>query len=395
MERRKFNLKKKKYIIAIISLVFITFFSQKNYAKYIMGDKLEMNVYIDKTPPIIEVVTNGEKESFPTSNLENVIKRTSDVIISTTDNIAIKENEYYYNPSNKDFNGISSNKFENNKQLIDDGYYKIIATDTSGNKTEIVILLDKSAPEVYVQYFKKGDARSVLRNATPEKQVAAIRKNLNLQEVVNTDNTVENSIIENSVSENITNENVLNEEIIENRISDETENIEEITQSIEEIIDENTKEITNQVETIKDEIISNEPITEDVKPMLQSESDIMVMSARSGEIFVGNEAEFRNGLAMQASVIRIRDSINFSSPIVVNYPLTIVREGESNSIRYGNGGSFITVQAGGSLVLDGVVVDTNSSGNGGMVAINIENGGNVTFVNSSIVDRTDWVILES
>ena len=176
MERRKFNLKKKKYIIAIISLVFIAFFSEKNYAKYIMGDKLEMNVYIDKTPPIIELVTNGEKETFPTSDLENVIKRKDDVIINTTDNIAIKENEYYYNPSNKDFSGVSSNKFENNKQLVDEGYYKLVATDTSGNKTEIVILLDKSAPEVRVQYFKKGEARSVLRNPTPEKKIVANKK---------------------------------------------------------------------------------------------------------------------------------------------------------------------------------------------------------------------------
>lgn len=387
-------MKKKKYIIAIISLVFIAFFSQRNYAKYIMGDKLEMGVYIDKTPPIIEVITNGEKETFPTSNLENVIKRTSDVIINTTDNIAIKENEYYYNPSNKDFNGVSSNKFENNKQLIDEGYYKIVATDTSGNRTEIVILLDKSAPEIHVQYFKKGEARSMLRNTTPEKQVAAIRRNLNSQEVVNTDDNVENSIVANSISENVTNENVENEEVIENVTSDDNEIIEEINQTTEEIIDENVKENTNQTGTIKDEIVNNEPIDEDVKPMLQSESDIMVMSARAGEIFVGNEAEFRNGLAMQASVIHIRDSINFNSPIVVNYPLTVVREGESNSLRYGNGGSFIIVQVGGSLVLDGVVVDTNSSGNGGMIAINIENGGNVTFVNSSIVDRTDWETLE-
>lgn len=378
---------KKRYIIAIFCLIFAMIFSQKAYAKYIMSDNLEMRVYIDKTPPIINVITNLEKESFPTTDLENIIKRTTDVIVNTTDNIAIKENEYYYNPSNKDFDGISSNKFDNDKQLDKEGYYKIVATDTSGNKTEIIILLDKSAPEVRVQYFKKGEAQSVLQNSTREKQVAAIRKYLSSQEVVNTDNTVENSIIENSIGEN-----VVNEEIKENIISDDTENTEEIKETTKEII-ENTEEITEQNETIEDTNISNEPI-EEFKPMLQSESDIMVMSARAGDIYVGNETDFRNALNMQASTIHIGTSIDFSAPITINYPVTIVRESDSNAIRYGNGGSFITVQAGGSLILDGVVVDTNSSGNGGMIAINIQAGGAVTFVNSSIVDRTDWEIQE-
>ncbi len=106
--------------------------------------------------------------------------------------------------------------------------------------------------------------------------------------------------------------------------------------------------------------------------MAQSESDIMIMSARAGEIFVGNETEFRNGLAMQASTIRIRDSINFTSPIIIDYPTTIVREGQENSLRYYGSGNFIVVRNTGSLVLDGVVVDTNSSGNVGITAVNIE-----------------------
>ena len=140
----------------------------------------------------------------------------------------------------------------------------------------------------------------------------------------------------------------------------------------EEIIEENTKEIADQSETIENDIVSNEPIAGDVKPMAQSESDIMIMSARAGEIFVGNETESRNGLAMQASTIRIRDSINFTSPIIIDYPTTIVREGQENSLRYYGSGNFIVVRNTGSLVLDGVVVDTNSSGNVGITAVNIE-----------------------
>lgn len=398
---------KKKYIIAIFGLIFLMIFSQRNYAKYIMSDNLEMSVYIDKTPPIIDIITNGEKETFPTTDLDNSIKRTTDIIVNTSDNKAIKENEYYYNPSDKNFDGLDSNKFENGKQLIDEGYYKIVAIDTSGNKTEIIVLLDKSAPVVYVQYFKKGEVSTVLQESTPTKQVAAIRKYLKSQEVINTDNMVDNNIIENSVCENITGENVVNEEIAETTTRENTvkitetieettnentvESIEEITETTEEIINEDTEEnieeMIEQSETVKYEMTNSETL-EEFKPMLQSESDVMVMSA--GDVYVGNETEFRNALATQASVIHIRDSINFSSPIVVDYPLTIVREGEQNSLRYFGSGDFIIVPNTGSLVLDGVVVDTNSSGNSGVTAINIQSGGSVTFINSSIVDRRDF-----
>lgn len=379
---------KKIYIIAIFYLIVGMILVQETYAKYIMHGNLEMNVYIDKTPPIINVTTNGETDTFEKTQTD-IVKRTEDVTIDTSDNIQIKNNEYYYNPSDSNFDNLNNNKFENGEKLTEEGFYKIKAEDTSGNITEIIILLDKSAPDIKVQYFKKGEERSMLQNSNLMRQVSAIRKSLASEEIIDTNNVIDNDIVE----------NVIHDEISENTIKDSMENTEEIIEKTEKDSEgnakDNTEEIMEQTENTTIETINDE-IAKDLEPTIQTQSNIdtMVMSARAGEIFVGNEAEFRNGLAMQASVIRIRDSIDFGSPVVVNYPLTIVRESDSNALRYGNGGNFIIVQAGGSLTLDGVVVDTNSSGNGGMTAINIENGGAVTFVNSSIVDRTDWEILE-
>lgn len=317
-------MKKKIYIAMIFFVVlFSAFLTQKSFAKYTMSGMLQMKVYIDKTPPVIDITSNGSKESFPTS-ISEVVKRTDEVTINTSDNIKIQYNEYYYNASNNNFDEVSGTRFDNGKTLTEEGYYKVVSVDTSGNKTEIIILLDKSAPDVMVRYFKKGEETAQL-NSSRFRQVAGIQKNMT-------------------------------------------------TRNITDTRKEKTKEVKQDTEKQKDFEIN-----------MMSE-DIMLLS---GDWYVGNESEFRNALANYADVIHVRQSIDFGSPIVVNYPLTIVRESDSNSLRYGNGGSFIIVQAGGMLILDGMVVDTNSSGNGGMTAINIENGGAVTFVNSSIVDRTD------
>lgn len=184
----------------------------------------------------------------------------------------------------------------------------------------------------------------------------------------------------------------INEEVIqaeetteEDEIIEEVEIKEDETIIEEEIIENNT---TEQIEEETEQNIDTETaITEEISEqsiMPIAENEIMLMSA--GGIYVGNEAEFRNALALQADVIYVRQSIDFTSPIYINYNVRIQAESDSNALRYGNGGSFIVVQNGGSLVIDSMVIDTNSSGNGGMVAINIENGGYVTFVNGSIID---------
>lgn len=128
---------------------------QNCFAKYVMNAQREISVYIDKTPPIINVTSNNDKESFPTSTTD-IIKKVNDVIIDTSDNVKIDHNEIYYNPTENNFENNIQTNFDNEKKLTDEGYYKIIAVDTTGNKTEIIILIDKSAPNVKVQFFKKG-----------------------------------------------------------------------------------------------------------------------------------------------------------------------------------------------------------------------------------------------
>lgn len=314
-------MKKKIYIAMIFFVVlFSAFLTQKSFAKYTMSGMLQMKVYIDKTPPVIDITSNGSKESFPTSKSE-VVKRTDDITINTSDNIKIQYNEYYYNASNNNFDGVSGTRFDDGKKITEEGYYKVVSVDTSGNKTEIIILLDKSAPDVIVRYFKKGEETAQLKSNS-FRQVAGIQKNMTARNIIDTRKG-------------------------------------------------KNKEVKQDTEK-----------QEDFEKNMMSE-DIMLLS---GDWYVGNESEFRNALANYADVIHVRKSIDFTAPLYINYSVTIMDESDDNALRYGNGGNFITVQNGGSLVISGMVVDTNSSGNGGMTAINIENGGTVTFINSSIVD---------
>lgn len=174
-------------------------------------------------------------------------------------------------------------------------------------------------------------------------------------------------------SEDIKNE----EETVDKEIIESEFDKEKIS---EEIVEEYETE-----ETIIEEDLDNEEENEELEVMsLNEDYGIMLMGA--GDIYVGNEAEFRNALALGADVIHVRQSIDFGSTVYINYPVKIVEESNDNALRYGNGGNFIVVQNGGSLTISGMVIDTNSSGNSGMTAINIQSGGMVTFVNSSIVD---------
>lgn len=395
-------MRKRKYIIIALFLFASFAITQKAFAKYVMQDTLAIGIYLDKTPPIIDVMSDGMTESF--QNFANdIVKKKQDVIIHTSDNVQIKQNLYQYHPSKPNFDGVERQEFENGKVFSEEGYYKIVAVDTSGNQTEIVILLDKSAPEILVQYFKKGQA-------SLQKRTAGVQKNFSMENILNSTEGNNGEIQENSneIAEEIkqSEENkkeVTEVEVIEENIQEteeeetiredaeetievdvietiqETEVSEKIVEDTEEIMENNDMiEVTQMIETESEEEIQV------LKELEKTDDEIMLMAA--GDMYVGNEAEFRNALAMQASVIRVRQSIDFSAPVYINYAVTIVNEGITNSLRYGNGGSFIVVQNGGSLVLSGIIVDTNSSGAGGMIGINIQQGGYVTFINSSIVD---------
>ena len=187
----------KKIIISLIaSLAILLGFVQYNsYAKYILSDAIGMSVYIDKTAPIIQIESNHNNGSYDKTNINDIIKNNCEITVKTTDNIKIKENKYIYNPKSKDFNNIPAQKFETGKKFTDDGYYKISAIDTSGNTTEIVVLIDKTAPTVNVQYFKKGEEKKSASN-TKVMQIAAVKKNLLSEEVIETkENVVEQSMV--------------------------------------------------------------------------------------------------------------------------------------------------------------------------------------------------------
>lgn len=150
---------KKIYLIIIIFLSLGILLSQKSYAKYVLGGNLRLNVYIDKTPPVINL-TNNSTETFSKTQTA-IIKRTSDTKIDTTDNVKIDHNEIRYNPTENNFTDKTATNFENGKVIKDEGFYEITAIDTSGNKTKIIVLIDKSAPEVTVKYYKKSQISNV------------------------------------------------------------------------------------------------------------------------------------------------------------------------------------------------------------------------------------------
>lgn len=196
----------------------------------------------------------------------------------------------------------------------------------------------------------------------------------------------ENMVNDEQILENIEFEEeivIIDNDKLESKIEDKEENQEEI---IEECEEETTKECEDKITEKYEEEITEEFEEEIIEENKEEMENCGIMLLSAGDVFVGNETEFRNALAIGADVIHVRQSINFNSPIYINYPVKVIDESDDNALRYGNGGSFITVQNGGALTLDGMVVDLNSSGNSGMVAINIESGGTVTFINSSIVD---------
>lgn len=156
-------IKKKFYLVVFLFFMFLLMITQKSYAKYVLDGSLQMSVYIDKTPPVIDLTNNGVKETYAqTSN--DLIKKSGDVVIDTSDNIKIDYNEFYYNPTTNDFEGKTPTRFESGRTFTEDGFYKIVAVDSSGNKTEIVFLIDKTPPDITYRFFKKGQTPTAKLN---------------------------------------------------------------------------------------------------------------------------------------------------------------------------------------------------------------------------------------
>lgn len=342
---------KKITILSLVLIAFLLLFSQTTYAKYSMNSDIGLQVYIDKTPPTINIKSDTMDENYSKSDLENIIKENKQIIITTSDNIKIDYNEYYYNATNKDFTNIQAKRFESGTSFSDDGYYKFVAVDTSGNKTEIVVLIDKTPPDVEVKFYKKGEVAQA--SITETISVAAVKRNYLSENVIE---VPENTVVENTIQEE--NQNTIKEDIVN--------------------------------ETPKETIVENTETEVEIKEIEQTEiveqPKMALMAARSSAT-VYNETDFRNAINNKISNIVIGTSINFGSSLYINYAVTISPASNENAIRYNGYGSFIYVQNGGSLNLDSIVVDTRGMSNGrGINSINVQSGGTVIFNQNSIVD---------
>lgn len=371
-------MKNKIHKLVMFYLFFMVVFVTKSFGKYSIQEALSISIEIDKTLPTIDITCNGNKESFTNSQIDESIKKSNDIIIETRDNTKVASNEFYFNPSEPKFEGSNSTDFESGDVFTEEGYYKIVVTDTSRNKIEIVVLLDKTAPDVWVEYFKIEKNLSLSAHKRL-RQTAGIEVHKTAENFIET-NTEE---IENSV-QNVEQEgNEIGEEnqnnTIENTRTNEIDT--EIVEDEQNIVSEE-----KQQEAEEESIESAEDNNEQEKNKVEIVEESQIMTIAASDMYVGNESEFRNALANQASVIHIRQSIDFISPVYINYAVEIVGDGTSNSLRYGKAGNFIVIQQNGALVVNRMVIDTNSSGVSGITAINMQSGGSATFINSSIVD---------
>lgn len=178
---------KKLLTISFILIIFSIMFSQMSYAKYSLNNELGLQVYIDKTPPTINVKSQTRDEIYSKTDLDNIVKENSEVTITTDDNVQIDYNEYYYNSTNNDFSDIEGQKFDSGTKFSEDGYYKFLAVDTSGNQTEIVVLIDKTPPETEVKFYKKGEVAQASNSKIIS--VAATEKLLLAENIVDIEET--------------------------------------------------------------------------------------------------------------------------------------------------------------------------------------------------------------
>lgn len=299
-------------VIGVFIILFLLIFSQYCFAKYVIVENKKLDVYIDKTPPVINLKAENRDENYSKTDLDKVINESKQITISTSDNIKIAYNEYVYNPNAKDFNNLENVKFDSGTVFENDGYYKVSAVDTSGNKTEIIFMIDKTSPDVQVKYFKKGEVKTT--GKTEVIKVAGIK--------------------EYKASENVIN-------LEENNLQTET---------------------------------------------VEQQSGVALMSARSTS-YVYNETDFRNALSARVGTIITYGSINFYSPIYINYEVTVTCATNENALRYGGTGSFIVIQNGGTLNLEAMVVDGRGmAGSNGIYCINVQSGGKLRMKSSSIID---------
>lgn len=185
--------------IFLIGFLFLIIFTQVAFAKYTLSESSSLEVYIDKTPPVINLIGKDKNETYKESNLTDVVLNNSEVTINTSDNIKVEKNEYCYNPTENNFDNKESSPFDTGKEFTEDGFYKITTIDTSGNKTEIIFLIDKTPPDVTVEFYKKGEEPKL--SSSKQVLTAGTTRHLLTENVLETAENEKEEIIQESVKE--------------------------------------------------------------------------------------------------------------------------------------------------------------------------------------------------
>jgi len=143
----------KKYIITLIILLsFVFLFVDEALGKYSISDT--------KTAFNIKKLMNDDIKPTININSVNIVDDKyftfENVKIDYFDNIKVKDAKYWYNEKNENFMGSGEN-FESGEYFINEGYYKIVVTDLFGNINTSIVILDKTPPNVTVNFYKKGE----------------------------------------------------------------------------------------------------------------------------------------------------------------------------------------------------------------------------------------------
>lgn len=104
------------------------------------------------------------------------------------------------------------------------------------------------------------------------------------------------------------------------------------------------------------------------------------------EAIVNNADELQAAIDRRESVIHLNNSFSTNRTYYVNYTVEINPYSDSNGIGYTGSGSLFVVQGAGRLTVSAIVVGNQNNGNWGSRCITVQNGGQLFFNRTSIVD---------
>ena len=326
------------------------------------GNKTEKTWLIDKTPPVVIGVNDGDL-------------RNTDITIS----------DYYDNLSGVknvviSKNGGTETEISKNTTLTETADYKLTAIDNAGNINVINFSIDKEPPKVFgVPEEGKGTIDDVTVDYSDNKGVESAKIWYNPSEKEFT-----------GEGENYDRNTVYTEEgwyytVVINIAGNRTEKTWYIDKSAPIVTYRYIKKekplANTHIKTISG--IGEHKGLSNVLNIKESQNNFL---ATGGSKLVYNESDFINALNNGFSTIITATSINFSNPITISGNVKIEPTSNENALRYSGYGTFITVNSGATLDLTSMAIDTQGATNHNVTGINILSGGNVIFNDNSIVD---------